>query len=621
MIRVFFIVAVFMAFAAGFAWLADNPGNVQFTWGGREIETSLMVFAVGFVGLMLLIGIVWSILRTLWRSPHMLMGYFSSRRRDKGYNALSTGLVAVGEGDAKRAQKAANEAKKYLKDAPLAMLLKAQSAQLAGEHETARKTFHAMLEEPETKLLGLRGLFMEAERVNDPSAALQLAMGAMDEATKHPGRPNDGATVASWAGPAVLRYQSAAHDWDGALKTISANNAAGLIDRKEVKRKRAVVLVAKALDVEDGEPQEAKLAALEAHKLAPELIPAAVVSGRVLSRLGELRRAVKTLESTWKLSPHPDLAEAYAHVRPGDSPRDRVKRIKTLTRLSPEHLESAIALAKASIEAQDWETARAALRPHLTTPTQRACLLMADIEEGEHGDKGRVREWLAKAVHAAADPVWVADGVVSDHWAPVSPISGLLDVYEWTVPRTALGKPTVTISENDVLLEPLELEAPVPEPEPAPKIVRPEPVAATKPQIASAADPEPVSEQEPEVEVKAGTDKDIETPDAEAPKEAAPAETAEDAKAAETEASEKKADGGSEKLSDTTAESNQQVQPAESTTESNGKAEASTDGSDAVTTDDKDSPSFIKPENMPPRPDDPGMPEADDSNDKRFKLF
>ncbi|MEP4805739.1 MAG: heme biosynthesis HemY N-terminal domain-containing protein, partial [Hyphomicrobiales bacterium] len=419
MIRVFFIVGVFMAFAAGFAWLADNPGNVQFTWGGREIETSLMVFAIGFVGLVLVIGIIWSILRAIWRSPHMLMGYFASRRRDKGYNALSTGLVAVGEGDAKRAQKAASEAKKYLKDAPLAMLLKAQSAQLAGEHETARKTFHAMLEAPETKLLGLRGLFMEAERINDPSAALQLAMGAMEEATKHPGRPNDGATVASWAGPAVLRYQSAAHDWDGALKTISANNSAGLIDRKEVKRKRAVVLVAKALHMEDSEPQEAKLAALEAHKLAPELIPAAVVSGRVLSRLGELRRAVKTLESTWKLSPHPDLADAYAHVRPGDSPRDRVKRIKTLTRLSPEHLESAIALAKTSIEAQDWETARAALRPHLTTPTQRACLLMADIEEGEHGDKGRVREWLAKAVHAAADPVWVADGVVSDHWAPV----------------------------------------------------------------------------------------------------------------------------------------------------------------------------------------------------------
>lgn len=621
MIRVFFIVTVFMAFAAGFAWLADNPGNVQFTWGGREIETNLMVFAVGFVGLMLVIGIIWSILRAIWRSPHMLMGYFSSRRRDKGYNALSTGLVAVGEGDAKRAQKAANEAKKYLKDAPLAMLLKAQSAQLAGEHEIARKTFHAMLDAPETKLLGLRGLFMEAERINDPSAALQLAMGAMEEATKHPGRPNDGATVASWAGPAVLRYQSAAHDWDGALKTISANNSAGLIDRKEVKRKRAIVLVAKALDMEDGEPQEAKLAALEAHKLAPELIPAAVVSGRVLSRLGELRRAVKTLESTWKLSPHPDLAEAYAHVRPGDSPRDRVKRIKTLTRLSPEHLESAIALAKTSIEAQDWETARAALRPHLTTPTQRACLLMADIEEGEHGDKGRVREWLAKAVHAAADPVWIADGVVSDHWAPISPITGLLDAFEWTVPRTALGKPTVTISENDVLLEPLELEAPTPdlapEPEPTPVAAMPEPVVATTTEITSAAKVEPAIEHEPEIKATADAETSVEAPKSEAPKEAKADTAAEEPNVVKVK---EEADERSEKPADTAPENEQKSVQADSVVESNGKAAAGTDDSDEAK-GNQDGPNFIKPENMRPRPDDPGMPEADDGSDKRFKLF
>ena len=35
----------------------------------------------------------------------------------------------------------------------------------------------------------------------------------------------------------------------------------------------------------------------------------------------------------------------------------------------------------------------------------------------------------------------------------------------------------------------------------------------------------------------------------------------------------------------------------------------------------KDEPNFIKPENMRPRPDDPGMPVEDDGSDKRFKLF
>jgi HemY protein len=606
MIRVFSIVAVFLAFAAGFAWLADNPGTVQFVWAGQEIETSLMVFAIGLVALMIVIALIWAILRAIWRSPHMLKGYFVARRRDKGYNALSNGLIAVGEGDAKRAQKAAGSANKFLKDAPLALLLKAQAAQLAGEYETARKTFHSMVDEPETKLLGLRGLFMEAERVNDPGAALQLALSAMDEAAKHPARPNDGATVASWAGPAVLRYQSAAEDWDGALKTISANNAAGLTDRSEVKRKRAIVLVAKALGHEDREPQEAKLAALEAHKLAPDLVPAAVVAGRVLSRLGELRRAVKTLESTWKLNPHPDLAETYAHVRPGDSPRDRVKRIKTLTRLLPDHLESAIALAKASIEAQDWDGARAALLPHLTTPTQRACLLMADIEEGEHGDKGRVREWLSKAVHAAADPVWIADGVVSDHWAPVSPVTGLLDAYEWKVPQTALGKPTVIISEDDVLLAPLEIEPPKPvdPPKPAPK---PEAPAETA--------------KAPTTETKAAS------------KPAEPAKKTEVADAKETKpesdakpASKAKVASESKTAETAKAEAKPQSSADEPAADAPDKPAASDDAKEGSTQDKaadatKPERGFVSPEAMPPIPDDPGPADAEADSDKRFRLF
>nr|WP_306264159.1 heme biosynthesis HemY N-terminal domain-containing protein [Pararhizobium sp. IMCC3301] len=614
MIRVFSILAVFLVFAAGFAWLADNPGMVQFTWAGREIETSLMVFAVAFVAFIIILGIVWSVLRTIWRSPHMLKGYFSARRRDKGYNALSNGLVAVGEGDAKRAQKAAHDANKFLKDAPLALLLKAQAAQLAGEYETARKTFHSMLEGPETKLLGLRGLFMEAERTNDPSAALQLAISAMDEAAKHPARPNDGATVASWAGPAVLRYQSAAEDWDGALKTISANNSAGLIDRKEVKRRRAVVLVAKALAHEDREPQEAKIAALEAHKLAPELVPAAVVAGRVLSRLGELRRAVKTLEGTWKLHPHPDLAETYAHVRPGDSPRDRVKRIKTLTRLSPDHLESAIALAKASIEAQDWDGARAALRPHLTMPTQRACLLMADIEEGEHGDKGRVREWLSKAVHAAADPVWIADGVISDHWAPVSPVSGQLDAYEWKVPPTALAKPTVIISENDVLLAPLEIEPPKPEPAPEPK---PEPKPEAK--------PEPAAKPEAVKAAAAPVKASQETGNSEKGQQTSPETSRQSEENAETNAATLVNDqpaaspaAAQKELPVEKVASVPQVTASGPASKTESKTESKTGKADEANA--KSGPNFLSPEAMPPVPDDPG-PSDEEENNKRFKLF
>jgi HemY protein len=36
--------------------------------------------------------------------------------------------------------------------------------------------------------------------------------------------------------------------------------------------------------------------------------------------------------------------------------------------------------------------------------------------------------------------VWVADGVVSERWAPLSPVTGKLDAFEWRAPTERLGQ-------------------------------------------------------------------------------------------------------------------------------------------------------------------------------------
>ena len=72
-------------------------------------------------------------------------------------------------------------------------------------------------------------------------------------------------------------------------------------------------------------------------------------------------------------------------------------------------------------------------------PTRRVCLLMADIEEAE-GHQGAVREWLGRAARAPRDKAWVADGFISDRWAPVSP-SGALDAFVWRTPDERIAAP------------------------------------------------------------------------------------------------------------------------------------------------------------------------------------
>jgi HemY protein len=205
-----------------------------------------------------------------------------------------------------------------------------------------------------------------------------------------------------------------------------------------------VLLTARAIEIEDSDRDSAKAFALEAVKLAPTLVPAAALAGRMLAEGGELRKASRMIAKAWGVHPHPDLAQTYAELRFGDAARDRLARVETLAKWAPGNVEGALAIARAALDAREFAKARAALVAYLAAPTRRVALTMAALERAEHADEGRAREWMARALNAAPDPQWTADGYVSDRWLPVSPISGRLDAFEWRVPLTgAVNAPLI----------------------------------------------------------------------------------------------------------------------------------------------------------------------------------
>jgi HemY protein len=179
-------------------------------------------------------------------------------------------------------------------------------------------------------------------------------------------------------------------------------------------------------------------AAMEAVKLAPTLVPAAALAAKFESEAHQVRRAMRIVEAAWLAHPHPDLADAYAHVRLGDAARQRLVRVETLAAKTPGHIEGALAIARAAIDASEFARARQALSPFTADPTQRLALLMAEIERTEHGDSGKSRAWTLRAVRARHDPAWTADGYVSDRWRPVSPVTGRLDAFQWQTPVASL---------------------------------------------------------------------------------------------------------------------------------------------------------------------------------------
>ncbi|MFN3170487.1 MAG: heme biosynthesis HemY N-terminal domain-containing protein [Hyphomicrobiales bacterium] len=424
MLRVILFLALVLAFAFGFAWLADRPGTVAIDWMGYQIELSAMLAMVGLLVLIIVIMAVWWVLKVILRSPQIMGGYFSARRRDKGYEALSSGLIAAGSGDSRATQRYASQAKKLAPDAPLTRVLSASSADLSGDAEAKRVAYRQMLDDPKTQLLGLRGLYVDAVGAEDEEAARHYASQA---AALAPALP--------WAGQAQFEDQVQRGDWPAARAALERNLQARIVTKSDRNRLRAVLLTAEAIDREEGEPDAARPLAQEAHKLAPDLVPAGAVGGRLLIRAGKMTQASKMIETTWRKSQHPELAEVYLYVRPGDAVADRVKRARKLVQLCAHALEGELALARALMEAGKLDEARETLDQH-TGPeaTQRVCLLMAEIEEKQGGDTAAVRGWMARALRAKRDPAWVADGYISSTWEPVSPLSGRVDAFEWKVP-------------------------------------------------------------------------------------------------------------------------------------------------------------------------------------------
>ncbi len=432
MIRIIFFLIVVFALGLGFAWLADRPGELVVTFQGYEYQLSLMVAAVAVTAIVAAVMILWWLVKAIWTSPYTISRYFRVRRRDRGYQALSTGMIAAGSGDAALARTKNREAAKLIRadQEPLIQLLDAQTSLLEGDHEAARKKFEAMLDDPELRLLGLRGLYLEAERLGDRAAARHYA-----------GRAAEAAPQLGWAADATLEEATGRGDWDEALRLLDAQKAARRLDRGAAERKRAVLLTAKAMSILDQDPVAARNAALEANRLAPDLVPATVTAARALFRQNDIKKGAKILEAAWKVEAHPEIADLYVHARPGDATHDRLARARKLESMRHNHAESSLAVAKAALDAGELAEARAAAEAAIRMqPREGAYLVLADIEEAETGDEGKVRQLLAKAVRAPRDPAWVADGVVSERWAPVSPVTGRIDAFEWRVPMERLGQ-------------------------------------------------------------------------------------------------------------------------------------------------------------------------------------
>ncbi|WP_299964629.1 heme biosynthesis HemY N-terminal domain-containing protein [uncultured Roseobacter sp.] len=437
LIKIVLFVAVIALAALAAGYLLESEGGVQVTVMGSEYTFGPLQSVIAVLVLVVAVWIGLKLLSLLIATWHFLNGdetalsrYFDRNRERKGFQALSDGMMALASGEGSTAMAKAAKAEKYLNKPALTNLLTAQAAELAGDRRKAEETYKKLVTDDATRFVGVRGILKQKLADGDTETALKLAEKAFAIKPKHEETQD-----------VLLQLQARRHDWSGARETLSAKLKYGSLPRDVHKRRDAVLALSEAKDLlSDDVSIETQEKAIEANKLSPDLVPAAVMAARSYIEKGKPRLATRIVKKAWETKPHPDLAAAFAEIEPDETPAARLKRFSLLTRINADDPETRMLLAELHIANEDFPEARRALGDLVETdPTARSVTLMAAIERGEGAPDAVVRGWLARALTVSRGPQWICDNCQHIHadWAPVCENCESFDTLAWKTPPLA----------------------------------------------------------------------------------------------------------------------------------------------------------------------------------------
>jgi HemY protein len=431
-LRVVLFVSVVAAISGAASLLVDTRGAVSIVWDGYEYPPLSLVEFVGAVLVTMLAlwllyklaGLLVAVLRFALGDETALSRYWSRAKERRGFAALARAQVALAEGDLSAAATHARKATRMLGQRDLTDLLGAQIAEARGDVTEARRRYRALAKEPPTAMVGVKGLLAQAVKQGEDERALKFAEHAFSL------RPRDPQVQQT-----LFDLQVKRGGWEGALRTLTAMARNKTLPREVLDRRQAVVNLERAAAAHrSGDARTAIEAADAAVKAAPGLAPAAAFAARLHSGKGDPARAGRILRDAWKLSPQPDLAQAFAEIAPDETATERRRRFRDLMAGNPDHDETKFLGAELAIADADWSAARKALGSLPSDkPTHRSLAMMAAVEKGEGSADSIVRGYLARAVTAPRGAHWVCDrcGAAPGAWSAVCPSCGGFDTMAW----------------------------------------------------------------------------------------------------------------------------------------------------------------------------------------------
>jgi len=421
--RVLFVLAAGVVTLAIAWFLAGLPGHITARFGAITVDMAASVAALGLLLAFIVLYALFRGIGVLLRLPYVAARWDAARDRRRGDLAVTRALLALAAGDKADARREASRARQWLGDTPQTLLLAAEAGRLASRDDEAEAAFRRLTERPDAAFLGYRGLLRQALNRQDWSEAAVLARQA--EAA-HPG--------AEW-----LRHQRA-------HLALRSGNWSEALDLAETDAARAALAAAAANAEQD--PARATKLARQAWKADASLAPAALAYATRLRAEGREPRAQAVIRHTWSLAPHPDLAD-FA-LAPVTDPLARAQAAQLLAEANPEHAESRLLLARTALAAGLTGEARhqATLARESGLNQRRLWLLLAEVEEAEHGGTEASRAALRRAINADHDPEWRCTEchAVALAWAAACPSCGAAGGLRWGPARSGFYQVPAVVS-------------------------------------------------------------------------------------------------------------------------------------------------------------------------------
>lgn len=481
MIRILIFLLGVIFFAGAVTYFASLDSRITGEAFGMRFDGPSGLIVGGVIAAFLLAIYLTHKIKDILALPGKIRAKDAAAKRERGVAALTRGLEAVAVGDGEDASHHARVARRHLEDVSLTRLLTAQAAQLSGDQETAKSSFTAMLDAPETEFLGLKGLYAQAMAAGDAAAAKGYAERAFHL------RPG-----AAWAFQSVFDLGLERGAWRETREALDAARKNRLIDDDKANRARAALLTADAYAMRASDRAEALSDLDAALKLAPAFAPAALLAAELHAEDGRKGKAARIIETAFTGAAHPALIKFYDRLYKDDPAEKRAERLKKLAEKDPTTDEAAMLSARAAMLMEDWQAAIDALEPLVARGASAAAFtLMAKAVAGRDGEE-TAKVWMEHAAAAPRDPRPGADGefhLTREGWARL--VREYMDYARLSPPPIEEASGGLSQEEVRLLLAPPVVE----EPE----------VEIEEEAIASKTEEKPVKPSAPKESVKLGS--------------------------------------------------------------------------------------------------------------------